>query len=79
MGLFRSDYMIHIDPENSLAQPELKQVEFNTIASSMGCLADKASQMHRQALCHGPINLAQPSEDDQVDTSVRSLHIQSLQ
>ncbi|KAE9985009.1 hypothetical protein EG328_007999 [Venturia inaequalis] len=47
LGLFRSDYMVHVDPSNSSASPELKQVEFNTIASSFGGLSSKVSALHR--------------------------------
>ncbi|KAI4137130.1 MAG: hypothetical protein L6R39_007461 [Caloplaca ligustica] len=46
LGLFRSDYMIHTDPNDSSAGPVLRQVEFNTIASSFGGLSTKLSQLH---------------------------------
>lgn len=46
LGLFRSDYMVHKDPESSNARPTIKQVEFNTIASSFGGLSAKVSQLH---------------------------------
>ncbi|KAF8420367.1 hypothetical protein EV426DRAFT_675210 [Tirmania nivea] len=46
-GLFRSDYMVHVDPNNANAAPEVHQVEFNTIASSFGGLATRVSQMHK--------------------------------
>lgn len=39
--------MVHIDPSNSSASPQLKQVEFNTIASSFGGLSSKVSALHR--------------------------------
>ncbi|KAJ3872461.1 glutathione synthase [Lentinula edodes] len=43
LGLFRSDYLLHQrDSELSL-----KQVEFNTISSSFGALAQKTAEMHR--------------------------------
>ncbi|KAL9090416.1 MAG: hypothetical protein Q9159_001945 [Coniocarpon cinnabarinum] len=44
LGLFRSDYMIHA-PANT--PPSLKQIEFNTIASSFGALASRTSSLHR--------------------------------
>lgn len=48
MGIFRSDYMIHdedeLDPTRSFV---LRQVEFNTIASSFGGLSTKVSSLHR--------------------------------
>lgn len=45
LGLFRSDYMVHVDP--SEPQPLIKQVEFNTIASSFGGLSSKVSGLHK--------------------------------
>ncbi|KAK9779506.1 hypothetical protein AB5N19_12808 [Seiridium cardinale] len=45
LGLFRSDYMVHQDSSGSA--PQIKQVEFNTIASSFGGLAEKTSSLHR--------------------------------
>ncbi|KAK3710561.1 Glutathione synthetase [Vermiconidia calcicola] len=45
LGLFRSDYMVHLDP--SEPKPLVKQVEFNTIASSFGGLSSQVSGMHR--------------------------------
>ena len=45
LGLFRSDYMVHVDA--SEPQPCVKQVEFNTIASSFGGLASKVSGLHK--------------------------------
>lgn len=47
LGLFRSDYMVHLDSTVEDAMPELKQVEFNTMAASMAGLASKASLLHR--------------------------------
>jgi glutathione synthase len=48
LGLFRSDYMVHVDPSES--QPSVKQVEFNTIASSFGGLSSKVSGVHKHLL-----------------------------
>ncbi|KAI3337270.1 glutathione synthetase-like protein [Xylariaceae sp. AK1471] len=45
LGLFRSDYMVHQDATNS--GPQIKQVEFNTIASSFGGLSSQTSQLHK--------------------------------
>ena len=50
MGLFRSDYMVHVDSISPGAKPSLKQVEFNTIASSFGGLSSQVSAMHRYLL-----------------------------
>ncbi|KAF2434784.1 glutathione synthase [Tothia fuscella] len=46
LGLFRSDYMVHIDSSSSPAVG-IKQVEFNTIASSFGGLSSKVSALHQ--------------------------------
>jgi len=46
LGLFRSDYMVHKDGDNL----QIKQVEFNTIASSFGGLSSKTSLLHKYSL-----------------------------
>ncbi|KAH6636614.1 hypothetical protein F5144DRAFT_591706 [Chaetomium tenue] len=43
LGLFRSDYMVHQDGDNL----QIKQVEFNTIASSFGGLSAQTSLLHQ--------------------------------
>lgn len=50
LGLFRSDYMVHLDPSDTKPEPTVKQVEFNTIASSFGGLSSKVSELHNH-LC----------------------------
>jgi len=45
LGLFRSDYMVH--QAEADATPVIKQVEFNTIASSFGGLSSQTSGLHR--------------------------------
>ncbi|KAI1431592.1 glutathione synthase [Xylaria sp. CBS 124048] len=45
LGLFRSDYMVHQDTVNNKLQ--IKQVEFNTIASSFGGLSSQTSLLHK--------------------------------
>jgi glutathione synthase len=45
LGLFRSDYMIHADPLETV--PEIKQVEFNTISSSFGGLSSAVTKLHQ--------------------------------
>ncbi|CAN9374563.1 unnamed protein product [Alternaria alternata] len=50
LGLFRSDYMVHQDPSQSNSSPGLKQVEFNTIASSFGGLSSQVSALHKYLL-----------------------------
>ena len=47
LGLFRSDYMVHQDPSQPNPSPGLKQVEFNTIASSFGGLSAQVSALHK--------------------------------
>ena len=49
LGLFRSDYMIHQNASEQAAKSCIKQVEFNTIASSFGGLASKVSSLHKLA------------------------------
>lgn len=44
LGLFRSDYMLHTP--KSTDPPSLKQVEFNTISSSFGGLANLVVALH---------------------------------
>jgi glutathione synthase len=45
--MFRSDYMIHADPSEKNPTPEIKQVEFNTIASSFGGLSSAVTKLHQ--------------------------------
>ncbi|KAL8349578.1 hypothetical protein RB598_005104 [Gaeumannomyces tritici] len=47
LGLFRSDYMVHQDLTAPDSVPQVKQVEFNTIASSFGGLSAQTSALHR--------------------------------
>jgi hypothetical protein len=47
LGLFRSDYMIHADPNETSPAPEIKQVEFNTISSSFGGLSSAVTKLHQ--------------------------------
>lgn len=44
LGLFRSDYMANTPEDDS--RPCLQQVEFNTISSSFGGLAEKVARLH---------------------------------
>ncbi|MCJ1351116.1 MAG: hypothetical protein MMC33_001098 [Icmadophila ericetorum] len=50
LGLFRSDYMVHVDPSKPTSPPQIRQVEFNTIASSFGGLSTRVSQLHKHLL-----------------------------
>lgn len=42
--------MVHVNSENPNAHPEIKQVEFNTIASSFGGLSSQVSALHKYLL-----------------------------
>ncbi|EOA89173.1 Glutathione synthetase [Exserohilum turcicum] len=50
LGLFRSDYMVHQDSSQARPSSGLKQVEFNTIASSFGGLSSRVSALHKHLL-----------------------------
>jgi glutathione synthase len=45
LGLFRSDYMVHRSTTDNAHT--IKQVEFNTIASSFGGLSSQTSKLHK--------------------------------
>lgn len=47
LGIFRSDYMVHQDNLGGLSRSQLRQIEFNTIASSFGGLSARVSQLHK--------------------------------
>ena len=42
--------MVHLDPTTQATQPGIKQVEFNTIASSFGGLSSQVSALHHHLL-----------------------------
>jgi glutathione synthase len=48
LGLFRSDYMVHQSTNDP--SPTIKQVEFNTIASSFGGLSSQTSRLHKSVI-----------------------------
>jgi glutathione synthetase len=54
LGMFRSDYMVHTSSQSE--QPSLKQVEFNTIASSFGGLSSLVARLHTSLLSSPPGN-----------------------
>lgn len=54
--------MVHIDPAQPSATPSVKQVEFNTIASSFGGLSSQVSSLHKHLLSIG----AYPEETSSV-------------
>ena len=49
--------MVHQDPSDSKSRPKIKQVEFNTIASSFGGLAAKVSYLHKYVSSANRISL----------------------
>ncbi|KAK6842292.1 glutathione synthetase [Apiospora arundinis] len=64
LGLFRSDYMVHQStPE---ADPQIKQVEFNTIASSFGGLSSQTSALHKYLSVNEYTLLEQPITQGQL-------------
>ncbi|KAI9924459.1 hypothetical protein ASPWEDRAFT_23509 [Aspergillus wentii DTO 134E9] len=52
LGLYRSDYMPNISSNSK--DPSLKQVEFNTIASSFGGLSSLVASLHSELLTSPP-------------------------
>jgi glutathione synthase len=52
LGLFRSDYMVHQSANDDA--PTIKQVEFNTIASSFGGLSSQTSRLHKSVIYETP-------------------------
>jgi Eukaryotic glutathione synthase, ATP binding domain len=52
LGLFRSDYMVHQSISDDA--PTIKQVEFNTIASSFGGLSSQTSRLHKLVIHRAP-------------------------
>ena len=69
--MFRSDYMVHMDLTASKPDVGIKQVEFNTIASSFGGLSTQVSEMHQHLLAIG----AYPSEISALLATSESLGI----
>ncbi|KAH8595725.1 hypothetical protein B0O99DRAFT_741158 [Bisporella sp. PMI_857] len=81
LGLFRSDYMVHLG--GAAVTPVIKQVEFNTIASSFGGLSSQTSALHKYLsttayqLLGGPIaaksfNLPPNSSTDSLTEGLRA-------
>lgn len=57
LGLFRSDYMVHADPSETSPTVEIKQVEFNTIASSFGGLSSAVTKLHQYTFLRDSLTL----------------------
>ncbi|KAF5629155.1 glutathione synthetase [Fusarium tjaetaba] len=76
-SLFRSDYMVHQDTEAPNSSLQVKQVEFNTIASSFGGLSTHTSALHKYlAAAEYPIlenSITQGSLDLPENASTRGL------
>ncbi|MCJ1340787.1 hypothetical protein MMC09_006083 [Bachmanniomyces sp. S44760] len=75
LGLFRSDYLVHVNPLNPSSSPQIKQVEFNTIASSFGGLSSQVSLLHKYLLSSGayPESISIDPSDLPENSTIRSL------
>ncbi|KAF2218412.1 hypothetical protein BDZ85DRAFT_323187 [Elsinoe ampelina] len=71
LGLFRSDYMVNIDADNTTSKASLRQVEFNTIASSFGGLSSQVSALHKFLLKSGiyPPDISSLKENDLIESN----------
>ncbi|KAJ5118217.1 hypothetical protein N7526_009854 [Penicillium atrosanguineum] len=84
MGIFRSDYMLHLSDEDldsvpsSKALPEttLKQVEFNSFSCSGGSHANKVANMHHYLTQMGAYNVDDSSFD--VESLPANKNIESI-
>jgi glutathione synthase len=47
LGIFRSDYMMHVSSAEGSQRPQLKQVELNTVACAGGIHTNIVADMHR--------------------------------
>ncbi|KAG0307317.1 hypothetical protein BGZ98_000552 [Dissophora globulifera] len=47
LGVYRSDYIIHLSPGQDLSDAKIKQVELNTISVSFGSLSSLTGDLHR--------------------------------
>lgn len=74
LGIFRSDYMLHVAPEfpQSSSEIQLKQVEFNTFSCAGGVHGNKISDMHRY-LHHTGAYQPQSSSNNSVNLPSSSL------
>lgn len=75
-GVFRSDYMLHVQSDNPADSDDdedenwtqnlcLKQVEFNSFSCAGGCHADKVANMHRFLAQRGVYDLASTGSEGQ--------------
>jgi glutathione synthase len=70
LGIFRSDYMLHVDPTKRSERPQLKQVELNTVSCAGGIHTNKVSDMHRHLHRTGAYQRSRsPNPDDAIISS----------
>jgi glutathione synthase len=69
LGIFRSDYMMHVNPTESPQRPQLKQVELNTVSCAGGVHTNIVSNMHRHLHRTGSYQSSQPRPDDMIINS----------
>ncbi|KAF9437582.1 hypothetical protein BGZ76_000179 [Entomortierella beljakovae] len=50
LGIFRSDYIIHLNQGQDFSEAKIKQVELNTISVSFGSLSSLTGDLHRYLL-----------------------------
>lgn len=79
LGLFRSDYLMHVEGDDKLSLA-LKQVEFNTISASFGPLCEKVSQLHQYLAVKGSLEAADPilSLDNMPENKALSMLTQGI-
>jgi glutathione synthase len=71
LGIFRSDYMMHVDSTESSKRPQLKQVELNTASCAGGVHTNIVSDMHRHLHCRSrAYQPTAPGSDNPFTTSI---------
>lgn len=73
LGIFRSDYMLHLNSNASSERPQLKQVELNTASCAGGVHTNIVSDMHLHLHRTGTYQPADSSGSDDVIISSTSL------
>ena len=77
LGIFRSDYMLHVDSKSRLERPELKQVELNTVSCAGGVHTNIVSDMHRHFHRTGAYNSTQLQSSENLIINSSSLPVNS--
>lgn len=89
-GVFRSDYMIHVQSDSGTDSDDdeedenwtqnlcLKQVEFNSYSCAGGCHADKVADMHRFLARRGVYDFAFSSEGQEEQSINTKILLSSL-